>query len=451
MTATGEFTHDSVPARPVVALPPGGGVWRAFETEVQKLIAQLATRVLALVCLVGPFAFGAVLKAQSGTPADALFGVWVHSSGFAVSLVVLGFAGSWGFPLLAGVLAGDMFSAEDRHGTWKTILTRSCTRREVFAGKLLAAAAFASGLVLLTALSGLLAGLLLVGGQSLPDLSGVVLSPGRCLTLVLVSWVLCVLPVLAYTSLAVLFSVATRNGIVGVIAPALVALLTQLLNLIGRGVWVHMLLIGSAFDGWHGLFASPAFFGPLAVSVLVSLAWIGACVGASWLILARREFLGGSGSRRSGWLAPVRVVAVGAAAIAVLALAANLGPVGVTAARLRAAVAPEFDHLTLFQQQLIGRSLPPGATLPILPSCNRHTGTPEGPGDWVCRLDVYLPQPGAVPFQQTPVTYDVSVQSNGCYKAQSPPAFVGQQTMRDADGQTVVNPLFVVYGCFNTL
>ena len=92
---------------------------------------------------------------QSGTPSDALFGVWVHSSGFAVSLVILGFAGSWGFPIIAGVLAGDLFSSEDRHGTWKTILTRACTREDVFAGKLLAAGTWAIGLTALLAASSL--------------------------------------------------------------------------------------------------------------------------------------------------------------------------------------------------------------------------------------------------------------------------------------------------------
>jgi hypothetical protein len=69
----------------------------------------------------------------------------------------------------------------------------------------------------------------------------------------------------------------------------------------------------------------------------------------------------------------------------------------------------------------------------------------------MCTLTVLIPQPGAVPFQQTPVTYDVSVQANGCYKAESPPSFVGGQTMRDGQGNTVVNPLFVFYGCFNPL
>jgi hypothetical protein len=56
-----------------------------------------------------------------------------------------------------------------------------------------------------------------------------------------------------------------------------------------------------------------------------------------------------------------------------------------------------------------------------------------------------------VPFQLTSVEYDVSVQSNGCYKAQSPPAFIGGPTMTDVHGASVTNPLYIVYGCFNTL
>jgi ABC-2 type transport system permease protein len=425
-----------------------GGVYRA---ELEKLLAQLATRLLTVICAFGPLAFAAVLKVQSGTPSDALFGFWVHTSGFAIALVVLGFAGSWGFPLMAGILAGDLFASEDRYGTWKTVLTRSCTREDLFAGKVMAAMTFAAGLLVLTALSSLVAGLVLVGDQPLIDLSGVVLSSGRCLVLVLVSWLLCLLPMLAYTSVAVLCSTATRNGIVGVLGPILVALVTQLLDLIGRGIWAHMLLIGSAFDGWHGLFTTHPFYGPLVVSSIVSLIWIGACLTASGLILKRRDFLGTSQTRRSGWLTAIRVVVATAVLITALALAANLGPVGVTAARLDAAIGPEFNSVTLQQQQLIGRAVPAGARLAIIPSCNRHASKPEGPGDWTCNLAVYLPQPRAVPYQRSIVDYDVSVQSNGCYKAQSPPAFVGGQTMRAADGQDVANPLFVVYGCFNTL
>ncbi len=428
---------------------PGAAIRHVYRAERRKLATQVATRVLALVCVLGPFAFAGILQTQTGAPADTMFGVWVHSSGYAVSLVLLSFCGSWGFPVVAGVLAGDIFSSEDRYGTWKTVLTRSCRRSEVFIGKVLAAATFSVGLTTLATISTVVAGLGFVGDQPLVNLSGVLMSPGKCLALVLASWLFSVLPVLAFTALAVLFSVATRNGVLGVLGPILVALAFQLLELVGTGVWVHTLLISSAFDGWHGLFTSDPFYGQLLLAIAVSALWTAGCLAASWLITRRRDFAGAPMSRRQGWSAPVRAVSALAVLLAVLAIAGNLGPNSVTSARLQASIEPTFENLTLLQQRELGRTVPAGAKLNVLTNCLRRAGTRRGPGDdWVCTLDVLIPQPGAVPFNSTPVTYDVSVKSNGCYKAEAPPTFVGQLLMKDADGHNVVNPLFVIYGCF---
>ena len=146
----------------------------AYRAESRKLASQLAIRVLALVCAFGPFVFVGILKVQSGAPTDTLYGVWVHSSGFAVSIVLLAFAGSWGFPIIAGIVAGDIFSAEDRYGTWKLVLTRSCTRGQVFWGKVLAAASFTVALALLTAVASLVAGAAIVGTSALVSLNGTV-------------------------------------------------------------------------------------------------------------------------------------------------------------------------------------------------------------------------------------------------------------------------------------
>ncbi len=426
-------------------------MWSVCRTERRKLAAQLPLRVLALVCGLGPLAFAAVLKLQSGVPADTLFGVWVHSSGWAVSLVVLSFAGQWGFPLVAGVLAGDLFSSEDRYGTWKTILTRSRRRRELFAGKVLAASMLTVGLVALTAASSLVAALVLTGDQSLVGLSGRLLSPGTALALVVAGWLVSVLPVLGFTSLAVLFSVASRSGIVGVLGPILVALVMQLLALVGTGTWVHAVLLGSAFDAWHGLFTAHRFYGPLVIGSIVSLAWILACLGAAWRLLRRRDYAGPPVVRRPGWVVPVRAALGAIALILALGVAGNWGPAAITEHRLQASLTPTFTNLTLLQQRLLGRSVPAGAKLNIVTRCRRRAGQSQGPGDdWTCTLDVFIPQAGPDPFQQAPVTYDMSVKSNGCYKAEAPPSFVGQQLMRDAHGQSVVNPLFTIYGCFDT-
>jgi len=442
------------PAANAAASQPIGGadpIWNAFRAELGKLSAQLIVRLLAIAAVACPFAFAAVLKVQSGTPNDALFGVYVHSSGFAVSLVLLAFAGNWGLPVIAGLVGGDIFASEDRHGTWKMILTRSATRTDVFVAKLLAAFALSVAFTLLLALSSILAGIAFMGANSMVDLSGVTTPAGELLALTVLSWLLCLLPTLAFTSIAILFSVATRNGIVGVLGPLLVALITQLLNLIGKGVIVHLLLPGSAFLGWHGLFVEHRFLGPLVISSLVSVAWIVACIWASRHILRRRDFLTSTVESRTNWRAPVKAVAATAALVAVLALLSNVGPTADTEHRLSAAIGEEFNHLTLRQQELIGRHVPAGAKLDILPNCNRRAAKAEGPGDWNCSLNVYLPQGHAVPFSATSVEYDVSVESDGCFKASSPPSFIGGPTMKDVHGDTVTNPLYMVYGCFNVL
>jgi ABC-2 type transport system permease protein len=427
-------------------------MWSVYRAERRKLSSQLLIRLLALACVVIPFLFAGLLKAQSGSPTDTLYGIWVHSSGFSVSLVELIFAGSWGFPLIAGVVAGDVFSSEDRYGTWKLVLTRSCTRRDLFAGKLLAAATFTVGLVLLTAASSLVAGVIFVGPHALVSLSGTVFSGGHAFLLVLVSWLICIPPAVAFMSLAVLFSIATRNGIMGVIGPFISALAMQLLLLVGTGIWAHMLLVASAFNGWHGLFNAHPYFGQLIVALSVSVLWTVACLDVSWALLRRRDFAGTPVSRRPGWGRPVRVVAALAAAVALIAIASGWGPAGVTPARLQHDLIPNFNNLTILQQREVGRFVPTNAHLRIaLPSCKRRGSTPNGPGEWICSMQIIPPSTGALPAQPTTVAYDVSVQWDGCYKAQSPPAFIGQQLMRDARGHNVVNPLYTIYGCFNIL
>lgn len=235
------------------------------------------------------------------------------------------------------------------------------------------------------------------------------------------------------------------------LGPVLVGLVMQLLALVGSGSWVHALLVASAFDGWHGLLTGHVFYGPLILRALsASHGW--------WYAWAPRGCSSAAAistgtpvARRPGWVVTVRVVVGSAALIAVLAAATSLGPAAITESRLEASMTPTFNSLTLLQQRLLGRSVPSGAKLRRLPTCRRRAGTSQGPDDdWVCTLDVFIPQAGAQPFQLTPVTYDMSVKSNGCYKAEAPPSFVGQQLMRDARGHNVVNPLFTIYGCFDT-
>ena len=124
--------------------------WRSLPVGDREAVGAGPHPAAALVCLLGPLLFGRRPAVSSTVPADTLFGRWVGDSGYAIPLVVLGFAGSWGFPLVVCLVAGDIFSAEDHYQTWASILTRSISRRGVFAGKVLATSTYAvAALVLL--------------------------------------------------------------------------------------------------------------------------------------------------------------------------------------------------------------------------------------------------------------------------------------------------------------
>lgn len=426
--------------------PPG--ILAPYRFEAAKLLAQWPTRILPLVCILGPLAFAAVLRIQSAVPQDTLFGGWVHTSGFAIPLVILSFAGAWVFPVIAGVAGGDMFAGEDRLGTWKTVLTRSCRRSEIFAGKAVVAGAYAVVMVVLLAGASILAGVLATGTEPLVGLSGQVLGSGRALELTVASWGVSLLPALAFTGLAILISAITRSSAAGAFGPLVAALALQLLSLVGAGEVVHTLLLSTALDAWHGLFAVPAFSGPIVWGVLVSLGYAAVFIAVAWLSFRNRDIAGTSpGARR--WGRPIRVLVTATAMVALLAAASNWGPTAITQTRLERSIVTDFRNLTVLQQKYLGRRDLAGREMRILPSCRRPgvTTTTRGPGDnWVCVLDVFTPS-GA----QFTVDYDVTVQTNGCYTAEGPPAFIGPLTIRDRQGRRRLNPLFRFDGCFDVV
>src|SRR5262249_8406562 len=124
---------------PIARGRASAGPWQSYRVEIRKLRSQWIPRVVFGLCVLGPLAFVAIMETQTTLPADTLFGRWLHTSGFAVPLFLLGVAAEGGFSLLTSLVAGDIFASEDRYGTWQTVLTRACRRRDVFVGKLLAA------------------------------------------------------------------------------------------------------------------------------------------------------------------------------------------------------------------------------------------------------------------------------------------------------------------------
>jgi len=268
------------------------GVLATVRMECAKLAAQPKVWAVLGTCLAGPFAFAAAMKLQSSLPEDTLFGRSVKASGFAVPLVVLGFAASWGFPALTSVVGGDVFSSEDRYGTWPTVLTRSRTRAEIFAGKVLTALTFSLLAVAVLAIGSVLAGALVIGRQPLLGLSGMQLEPGRALVLVVAAWGSVLPPVFAFTALAVLLSVATRSSAAGVGLPVVIGFAMELTSFVNGPETLRRVLLTPPLVAWHGLFTEHPYYGPLLDGTLVSAAFFVGCLAAAYRLVRRRDMGG---------------------------------------------------------------------------------------------------------------------------------------------------------------
>lgn len=269
------------------------GLGTAVAWEARKLRAQLRTRALLVGAVLAPIAVVVVVGAQSRPPKDTLFGRFATDNGFAMALLVLGFASQWILPLVTAVVAGDIFASEDQHGTWKTVLTRSTSRSTLFWAKVVVAVAFGLVALVLLAASTIAASLLVVGHGPVLGLSGQLVEPGSALRLVALSWATMAPPLVAFTCLALLFSVWSRNAAVGIAGPVVIGMVLQLVGSLGGVEAVRPFLVTTPFEAWHGLLAEPRFTGPLVDGALTSAVWSVAALAAAYVLLRRRDITGG--------------------------------------------------------------------------------------------------------------------------------------------------------------
>ncbi|OIK28285.1 ABC transporter permease [Streptomyces malaysiense] len=425
MTAT-LAARRPAPARPV-------SVPRAYRFELVKLVAQWRIRLLVLACWIVPALFVAGVSAQSTLPSDTLFGRWMHATGWAGPLVVLGFAGTWALPLLTSLVAGDVFAAEDRLGTWRHLLVAVRSARRIFVAKTLASLTVILLLVAGLAVSGAVGGLLTVGDQPLVGLDGHLLAPSDAALKTLLAWVAVLAPTLALAGIGLLGSVTLGRSPMGLLLPAVVALAMQLAQMLPLPLVVRLALPGYAFIAWNGLFTSPGQVGPLLIGVAVSLAWALTATALAYALFLRRDFtdLGYDGSGRravtAGLLPLVGLLAVSAAVIAPVTGGSGSG---IEQEKVQRSLATAFAHLYRMQTRQLHRPAVTEARLRATAACDKGSDriAARGPGnDWRCVVSWHLP---GVEATGTAV-YQLDVASDGRFVA-------------DGDGPKEVNGYFLV-------
>ena len=429
MTAAAVAPTAGTPAaRPV-------SVARAFRFELVKQLAQWRVRVLILACWIGPALAVIVVSKQANLPSDTLFGREMHATGWAGALVVLTFAGSWFFPLLTSVVAGDVFAAEDRLGTWRHLLVAVRSPRRIFLAKALASLTVLALCVPGLAASGI-AGGLVVGSRPLSGLDGHPLSPGAAAGTLLLAWLCALAPVLAFAAIGLLASVIFGRSPVGLLLPAFGGLGMQLASqVLPMPAAVRVALPSFAFLSWNGLFTSPPQLGSLIAGIAASLAWAAAATALAYLLFMRRDFTSAAndGSVRRAVTAGIApLLAVWALSAGVVAAVTGATGSGIDAGKLHRSLAASFAQLYVVQSRELYHLRVTAAQLRATASCAKGSGlvAQDGPGnDWRCTVTWHFPGVNNAVGQ---AVYQLDVSANGRYVA-------------DGDGPNQVNGYFVLH------
>jgi ABC-2 type transport system permease protein len=431
MTATATATRPDGPGR--------GGIRPAslrhgYRFELLKLVSQWRIRLLLLACWIAPAGFVAVVSRQSTLPTDTVFGRWMHATGWAGPLVVLAFSCMWALPLLTSLVAGDVFTVEDRLGTWRHLLIAVRSPRRIFMAKALASLTVLGLTVFGLALSGVAGGLAAVGDRPLVGLDGHLLAPADAAAAVALAWVCVLVPTLAFAAVGLLGSVALGRSPAGLLMPAFLAFVLQLAQLLPLPSAVRLALPSHAFLAWRGLFTSPVQLGPLLTGLAVSLVWAVVAAALAYRLFLRRDFtdLAYDGSGRRILVAAVLPLAGLVALTGVVAgVTTPAGGAGIGRTKLEDSLATAYAHLYRLQTRELGRPDVTEAQLRVTASCDKGGSrvVDDGPGhDWRCVVTWHLPHAGEAVGS---AVYQLDVAPDGRYVA-------------DGDGPKEVNGYFQV-------
>jgi ABC-2 type transport system permease protein len=219
----------------------------------------------------------------------------------------------------------------------------------------------------------------------------------------------------------------------GLIMPALLALLLGIVQLLPLPVSVRVALPSYGFIAWRGLFTDPAQLGPLVAGIAVSVAWAVAASVLAYRLFLRRDFTDlaydGAG-RRVLVRAVLPLAGVLAVTVGVIAVTTSAAASGIDKAKLDHSLATAFAHLYRMQTDELHRPAVTEAQLRAGAACDKGGSLVDDVGagnDWRCVVTWHLPGSTATGS----AIYQLDVTPDGRYVA-------------DGDGPQQVNGFFQV-------
>jgi ABC-2 type transport system permease protein len=255
-------------------------IGRLLRSELRLVLRRprtlIALGLLVLVPIIAGIGIAVAageVQGPAGADGPGALAAIVDQNGLVLPIFVLFMSMQLLLPMIGAMWSADAIAGEASTGALRNLLVAPVGRAKLLAVKAFGvASAVLIGITLMT-VSGIVSGLVLLGGENMITISGTTLSFGPALGRILLAAALVAVQVLAVCAVALAISTLTEHPLV-VMAVALGAIIIfGVLNAISSLSWLHPYLITQSWFGLVDVMRDPIPTDGLTEGVLRALCY----------------------------------------------------------------------------------------------------------------------------------------------------------------------------------
>ena len=235
---------------------PSGG-WALLGSELAVLFRRWRTWAMLAALAAIPVLIAVAVRITGGSSRGPAFLSDITANGLFVAFTALVVCVPLFLPLTIGVVAGDTIAGEASHGTLRYLLIAPAGRVRLLLVKYLAAAAFCAAATLTVVVVGTLVGWLLFPIGPVTLLSGATVGIGEALLRFLAIAGYVTVSLLGMSAIGLFLSTLTTVPVGAMAATAILAVVSQILDVLPQLEWLHPWLFTHYWLGFADLLREP--------------------------------------------------------------------------------------------------------------------------------------------------------------------------------------------------
>ncbi|PPK70189.1 ABC transporter permease subunit [Actinokineospora auranticolor] len=253
---------------------------RLFRSELRMILRRprniIGIGLLGLVPVVAGIGISIAASGSSSSDGDSVDGLaaLVDGNGMLLPIFALVLALNMLLPLTGAMLAADALAGESAHGTLRGLLLAPVGRGRLLAVKAMGVATVVLLSIVLMAVTGLVTGLLLLGGDGMLSSSGTQLPFVDGLGRIGLTIVLLTVQIWALAAVALAVSAYTEHPLIVIVCSLGLLIVSGVLSAIPALDWLDPVLIISSWESIGEVVRDPLDWAPLGEGVLRAVCYM---------------------------------------------------------------------------------------------------------------------------------------------------------------------------------